>query len=319
MKKLFVTLFLSISLSCFSQYIPIQNNAVWTCSFGNVMDGYYQGNHFSYFLYGDTVIDGKSYRKLNLTEDDNQLITALIDSTFTTWVNLGNYAFVGGIREDSAKKVWYTCLKNIGLNIINENDTTEHLLYDFGMNIGDTIRYNDTNVNEIFSSLPYYAVLTDTSSIYFANKQRKVFQYSGLHIFNQTYIEGIGSAEGILAPLKEDFEMFNNMLCFNSFETAVGTWQYYFGTPCPCTLGLNVNSIDIAGINFIFPNPTSGEINLLKSANNVQIISTDGKLIFESFKNGQQHFDFNYLNNGIYIFKYNSDNMIHVEKLVICK
>lgn len=311
MKTLTLLTILTFSLSCFAQYIPFPtSNTTWTCANGEGMSGTYNGNIHFFILNGDTLISGKHYSKLFYSQ------SGTYDTSY----------FVCGIREDSTKKVWYSGLRNscppcYYLNY--EGDTSEYLLYNFGMNIGDTITlYNPNMITS--NSNPYSKVLTDTSSQFFATKLRKVYHCNNMgNLFDNNFLEGVGSVEGILAPLMEDFEIFNTMLCFNGYVNIFtgSTWEILFGGPSPCLteLAIDENETNQINLNSFYPNPSNGIIYLKNNTTKVKIFSASGQFIYESNKLDKKQLDLSFLTKGMYIIKFDSNNLTNFKKLIICK
>ena len=118
MKKLtFLLILLLISIFSNSQtyYTFPDSNAIWSQVSKNIYDGTIHKHRFG--LYGDTIINSKTYSK----------IYSLYDSTLIH----PNSTYYAAIREDSLKRVY---ILFVGF--------PEILLYDFSLNIGDTIWYD---------------------------------------------------------------------------------------------------------------------------------------------------------------------------------
>jgi len=96
-------------------YIPFPNtDAVWTIS-QLTQSGL---NVMKYGMYGDTVINNVSYKKIYQNYDYN--------------FNVSNSQYKGAIREDN-KKIY----------VYYYND--ERILYDFNLNVGDTAKVTASN------------------------------------------------------------------------------------------------------------------------------------------------------------------------------
>jgi len=177
------------------QYVPFPTgNTVWSeksciCDgFCNVYD--------KYIITGeDTIINNNNYKKLYL----------FFDSVF----NSNNAFCLGGIREEN-KKIYYCGEQSFYNNSINYYkpyfidgcQNNEILLYDFSLNIGDTL----TNINYCFNTIDpnisgeMKIVVSDIDTLFFNNSCRKVFYFyetSG-YTFYTYWIEGIGSNRGLL-------------------------------------------------------------------------------------------------------------------------
>lgn len=174
MKKLL--LFIFIFLSFFSKaqtsiyHSFPDSNAVWNIHFHSthvvmttVTDEYY-----SITLSNDTIIHSHSYHKL------------IIPHIQTTNVGLCQqffFPYAGAIRQDTINKLVY---------FFPPSDTTEILLYDFNLQVGDSIR-------GFFENL-YPDKVLSIDSVLIENTYRKRWNFYGP--LNQI-IEGIGSTYGL--------------------------------------------------------------------------------------------------------------------------
>ncbi len=108
MRKIILILCLSFSVPCLAQeYKPLLDNynewQLTSCYFGCITDVYYTD--------GDTIVDGNSYKILDGFH--------YISRTFL-------------LREDIAQRKVY-------LNLVQSGSSDEYLLYDFSLNVGDSI------------------------------------------------------------------------------------------------------------------------------------------------------------------------------------
>ena len=125
MKTILIILFFSIPVFGSSQnYYPFpDSNAIWNHYFETGESKTYNNTsmYYSYGLMGDTTINSVKYSKLY----------EFNDTVFTLYAE-----YLGGFREDTLRKVYYT-----GKDFWGAEYTDEILLYDFSKNIGDTIEY----------------------------------------------------------------------------------------------------------------------------------------------------------------------------------
>jgi len=132
----------------------------------------------------DTIINGLIYKKVLETYNENLI----------------NWSYSGYIREDSSRKVYY-------LNY--ECYDEEYLIYDFNVNIGDTINYFE----------PY--IVDSIDSIYISTHYRKrIFIHSIISSFSDVWIEGIGSIYGVINSMTEGVVGIRfELLCFFENDT----------------------------------------------------------------------------------------------------
>lgn len=182
--------FISFQTSLAQNYIPFpDSNAVWTDYLVNVTCP--QPTHIChvnlFYLNGDTVIGSYSYNKM--------------------YIQSFGHGYHGAIRNDvAARKVYF----------VDHHTTVDTLLYDFDLEIGDTLTstylYNADN-------FPEGSMISDIDSIYSGGIYRK--QY---HVYNSFWgnlpslIEGIGHTgglfEGFLYP-----EGMSQLMCFRYNDT----------------------------------------------------------------------------------------------------
>ena len=143
------------------------------------------------------------------------------------------YAF---LRQDSLKLYIY--------------DNADLLLYDFDLEIGDTLplTYNNFADNITVESISFLQVGTET---------RKVFQLSSNTGGISELIEGIGHNYGLIGTM-QPFEFYENgLVCFTLADTS-----YYPNFGAPCDLDVSVNEM----VNFssvsVFPNPVTETVSI---------------------------------------------------------
>ena len=172
MKTILIILFFSISILGNSQnYYPFpDSNAIWNHYFetGESKKSYDTSMYYSYGLMGNTTINSINYSKLYRFND----------TTFNSYAE-----YLGGLREDTSRKVYYT-----GIGFWGNNFANEILLYDFSKNVGDTIEYG------IWGK----TIILDIDSILIGQNYRKRY-----YINYGYFIEGIGSMNGLLSPITD--------------------------------------------------------------------------------------------------------------------
>ncbi len=229
MKKLNVIILLGIlQISLNAQpYIPMPTKkAVWTIStvsFGVPTAPY------KYGMYGDTIINNRTYKKIYQNFDNNFDIT--------------NSVYRGAILE-FGKKVYK----------VNPGTTTEGILYDFTLAIGDTARSIDYYGNINKKKVTGYNFI-----VYNGIMHRKwIFQSTG-----EFWLEGIGSSFGLFDGFVTPTDVCRSLVCLSIDATV----QYQNSSPA-CFNATSPYNCDggFVGINellidnsrsIIFPNPFS--------------------------------------------------------------
>jgi hypothetical protein len=265
MKKLILFVSCCWSILSFGQtsvYHPFpDSNASWNFDFSNYQCPWGDSHeYYSIILTGDTSINGQVYHKFHVPYIE------FISAGCTQYHQPG---YFGAIRNDNA---------NRKVHIYPEYGTEEELLYDFTLQVGDTVE----------GHLEYWADEKDTvisiDSVLVGDSYRKRW------FINQWYeiylIEGIGSTFGLIeaSPGSIIDAPGYNFLCFRQD----GMSQY----PNPsvdCDLILSVweKHMSPAEID-IFPNPTYGkfqitgtkfQINSKLQIQNCEVVDLYGKAI----------------------------------------
>jgi len=289
--KLLTIIVFTFSLNAFCQYKPMLGvGAKW-----HTVDGGVELYNNTYTIVKDTILDGLNYYE----------ITDLHNEGGTTPILL---------REDSINRKIY--LKYIG---------EEKLLYDFSMNIGDTINYfvfndgyNEMTLDSITNNLSSPDSNYITINIQIENP--KIFHFSN----GIKWIEGIGS---VINPLG-GFDYLvghNELLCH--FDS-IGNWNYHINyneDDSYCIRpGLSLTEYNIDNNITIYPNPSSGFLQIDFEVNKnenlrIEIFDCVGNRIMVSETNSsrQHKLDIQKLNTGFYFLQFYSERkLIGSEKLV---
>jgi hypothetical protein len=191
---------------------------------------------FRYFINGDTIVNGVSYAKLYKGSSN------LFDTTFN------NYSEgLKGLFRVVGDQVYYKHTDTADFLI--PFDTSEVLLYDFSLNVGDTIKYYRHGVVVAASRV----TSVDTVVINGEPLRRWNFMGGGQYLLQQFWIEGIGSDLGFF-PYHEKFEGGLHLACFHQAGEDYPV-QLYGASSC--------ETVDIMRPEFkpefrLFPNPSKG-------------------------------------------------------------
>lgn len=206
----------------------------------------------SYKIMGDTLLDGTSYKKLYSTNRED----------------LSNWQLQGVLRETETKQVFIKDYAN------HTFEGQERLLYDFSMQLGESICYYGESCCLTLVSI-CDTVFEEDGKTY----KKHVLEYyeEGMPLgFYETWIEGIGSELGLL----NSGSLFlvggrYNLLCYYEDEDLI--WQNpdfnscYMGTD-----GVEENSAK-TWIS-IHPNPTTGMIVVSgKNLKQVEVVNILGQ------------------------------------------
>ncbi len=150
--------------------------------------------NFSYFISGDTSVNGLTYSKIY--KSGSAHAHCLFGTGIDNWTFFSN-DYSGALRQDTALRTVY---------FLAAMSLQECLLYDFNLSVGDTLQ----GTCLLWGS--ECAVVTAIDSFAVGSNYRKKFLLST----NPPYeiIEGIGSTSGLLEPLCP-FEYFGTLICFS--------------------------------------------------------------------------------------------------------
>jgi len=268
--------------------------------------------HFRYAIYGDTIINSILYTK----------VYEMYDSTILH----PNSTYFAAIRENENKQIF--CLLP---------GFSESILYDFNLNVGDTIYYNIGGVlghsDVDFWDENHYRIIIEKDSMLMLNNQyRRKWVLEG-NFSNQIWIEGIGSISwyGLFNPLIT--HLFTNgdgyqFACFKQNDT-VFYLNNMFCDQCFCQLytGIEDQNIENEKLISLFPNPFSNTVkfefqNQQNSTTTLTIYDQVGKIIDEvttSYpSSGKQQFIWNAEGyaDGIYYYRIKVGEQVANEKMV---
>jgi hypothetical protein len=182
------------------------------------------------------------------------------------------------------------------------------LLYDFNVNIGDTVFYPHIDSTSI--------LINSIDSVQINNQFRKKYNYSKLSQNscggfgnNSSYVEGIGNINlGLLSLWISFFESHEQLSCFEDDEV-------FHTNVVDCTNPLlSVNKsfkhIDLK----IYPNPTSEKLYIEFSDFNpnekleASFFDFSGKKIYSLTLNQSDYIDVSSLKKGLYLLKINLES-----------
>lgn len=209
--------------------------------------------YYSYYWGGDTIIDSNNYKKLMSS-----------GWTFTGDIICENppnpiIGYVGAIREDTvANKVFFR--PTWGFPV----DT---LLYDYNLNVGDTIKGYLPSFNNI--------TVDSIDSVLIGNTYHRRWILDNQE--EGAIIEGIGSTYGLIEHIGVQFlgGYLSGLICIKDSSGVLATcnslapsqtsmfWTFTSNMPCQLIIGTKINEYTIAQeILHLFPNPTTGLFTL---------------------------------------------------------
>ena len=278
-KLVLISLFLATTNSFAQQIVKQWNIGVYTEEMSDIHpDNFWKTN--IYRTSGDTIINNVEYQKLYKSSD-----SLFSDSTYYT-----------GVRFDSNK------IYQISYN-------QEKLLFDFNLEVGDTI----------FDFYYYYenilmVVADSVSSINLGGENLKqifVTYYCKFNLnlsYNDVWVENIGSmSNGLLnngCYCLTGCTDAHHLLCYKENDLLLYKNSHY-NTCYKNTLPLEVEETKVDKY-LIYPNPTSGILNLRgfsQNATTIKIHNTIGQQVYNKEvkpSTNKLQIDLNHLPKGLY-------------------
>lgn len=318
MKKIIVIFLLICSTSFFAQsYFPFPDSVgIWRqTSTHDQGFSMYELTNYNIFLNGDTIIDNALYSKLYTYSCGTFMIpTSYPNPPFNCPVDTSNAVYYGALR-DVNKKIYFlpdslynstrmypfcfTSNTGNGWPSLNE----ELLLYDFNVNVGDTVLY------ETLDSLKM--VITSIDSVLIQSNFRKRYNYNLLYNWSMqcvpfgagyNYVEGIGDIySGLFSLFIWYFENSENLNCFEDN-------QIYYSSPnsSGCLLS-NLKENLFENDLKIYPNPSSSKLFIElenPTPTSIRLFDINGKEIFSTTINQvTSTIDVSSFKRGLYFVK----------------
>lgn len=269
------------------------SNAVWNINYFQYCFSIFSTNqYYSITFSGDTIINCRIYHKIIIPYIDNL-------SNYCGTLSAG---YKGAICEDSANKL---------VIIIPPGSHTEHLLYDFNLKIGDTLKgylcINENNPNTISS----------IDSIMVGSDYRKRWIISSF--YNIAIIEGIGSTYGLIEPFSSsNMDLPDiSITCFNQDGITL-----YPSNATECGLINSINNLSLKkSIVKLYPNPTDDQIffdaELEFFPAVIEIYDISGRLEKQTIVfNKNSDIDISDLQKGLYIIKLCNSEISETFKII---
>lgn len=218
------------------------------------------------------------------------------------------------VREDSTGKIFIRSLSG--------SDTSEKILFDYSLNVGDTV-----TVVEDFDTFRNF--LSSIDSVLIGNVSHRIFNMhrtSNSHSNDYTFIEGIGCTTSPLFPLSPSQpESSTNLFCFtsNGINPTFSKQIDKLNNTTSCHVGIS-NQHYIKSQIDIYPQPASSVVNIqlpikiqsgsLAVFNQLgQVVTTTtivNSELLEIYNPGNLH--------GLYYYRItdNSENKVHSGKML---
>jgi hypothetical protein len=262
---------------------------------------------YVYNLTGDSIIGQNVYKKIELFAfAHEEWIGSTVPNpnvTFNSWTTNSVLGTNGGLIRQVGKKVY--CRRDLN------GQSTDTLLYDFDLEIGDTLPItliqSDSNI-----------IVTGKDSILINSNYIKVFTLNSLTC--SKLIEGIGSENGLFESMNQNLNESPELLCYVINQTS---FYPTLGAICEFNVGISKTVVEN---NFeVYPNPVFDILTIkypsINKDQKIAVYDISGRE--HSFKcefvmEGFSKIDVSNLDSGIYFLRLiNNDNTW--KEIKICK
>ncbi len=262
--------------------------------------------HIKYVINGaDTIVQGKTYHKITKTEVS---YTQFINGTcnYNSIINVVT-DYAGAIKNDSlAKKIYY----------VIPNTNTDTLLFDFTLNVGDTIKTYITSTCGNRKVLVIDSVLV--GGIYHKRWNTTACYFGGQNV---QFIEGMGSNLGLIEriPSTGIYNTIGTLNCFSKNAQSL----YPTSSSSNCPLITSVKNYDSEINEQIFITSIGKAINIKQESHNYtsySIYSITGNIISKGkIEDSDVIINLNEAPNGIYILSLAGKEKTLVKKIVVAE
>lgn len=293
--KTFSTLIVILVFFSMENYSQDYRQIIDTSSKWSILTSYSGVNstHFIRFGLEDTLIGGLPYRKVYNTYDPDE----------QNWLFMDVF-----VREDTVNRQVYL------RNLIGE----EGLIYDFSIEIGDTV-----TINNVLSGSIIQMKVVDVDSILINDEYRKQFHFEPVNWpFWDTWVEGIGSlGQGILYSGWYNTSPWYTLICYKQNEIV------YYMTPGYTACYYPYVSVDETYSNNlkVFYNHTINCIEIRNTGTNIQnhfeLYTVFGQRILHKPITGNTQINLGKygLADGIYIYSLKNKKNLFTDKIQITK
>lgn len=315
MKTTTILVLVLYSFSLLGQnYIPmLQEGKTWDIYFwqnGNITP--YIGGQYCYIA-GDTIINTITYQKIDCKE-----IIPIDQPVFAGPFELSDASFRYALmREDTIAKKVYSLIYSQ-----NTEETNEYLVYDFSLEIGDTLIVPEIPDIDENDCCFFEARLDTIYELSLLNGSvSRAFEFSLVNYedgVKRIYIEGLGSTS-LFLPFDYAFEFGAHLLCAQI--EGMPFWAENLNSGYSCTSIVPTNEVEVKNRVNIYPNPTDGWLNVESTVPimQIRIYSMNGNLI-DVVQNIDPKINLGRnkrLSPGIYLVQMIWEDGIHYSKILI--
>jgi len=215
--------------------------------------------------------------------------------------------------------------KRVYFRFVQVQPRDPFILYNFALNVGDTIHYNYRIVNDYPVLNPHYKVVKSTGTITLENGEiRRTMTLITPFYEDDIWVEGIGSicGIGVLNPLvtitpangdqyRVEYYCENNVVLYNPEDCLL----------CSCEINAGIDEITNKTQLLVYPNPADKEIHISlydEIIEEIQIFNNIGQLVYKScVGNNTETINISSFITGVYLIHCKTKKNQFSKKIVI--
>jgi len=267
-RSIYILTMLFFSNMGFSQVNTyLNNNPIWEAEMHAYSGWDCTGTDdvYNYYINGDSVIGAFTYKKVYKKGVFNQINSSCLPINITYY----NNTLPSFLLRSLDKQMFVYLL----------DEQTEYLLYDFDLEIGDTLpetyTYNASNTSGVFTVSAIDSVETPNGFL-----KKFSLLLNGTNYQNDALYEGAGSTGGLIEPIFPNFlSGYHQLNCYSLIDT---TYFPVLNESASCNFNASLFEMSDEIAHSVAPNPFSveTEITLGESINGeLGIYNLQGKLI----------------------------------------
>lgn len=258
--------------------------------------GTHYAEHHTYYLDGDTLLDGHAWYKMYFDRQD------------TSWA-----AIVGGTTVYAEKHLYYAAIREEGKKfyLVYKSDDQPFLLYDFNIQVGETLGWTACSSPVVVTGMDTVLLGTTPLQRFFLNNFPDEF-----------IVEGVGSSMGfqVNCPGTIGIESYYDPICYGRdghtlpLQTWVSDCSILSGTGSP----QNLKSLTV------MPNPSTGMVRLQgiradQPLENLQVFDSMGNRVRYEKTGSPSAIDLSALSSGLYFLTLRAGTTLYTGKVLLMK
>lgn len=305
---LFIFILINPSKSFGTDTIPTEN-VIWSelRKFTGVAPGLGVSEKHSYKINRDTIINDIEYKLLEYNYDLFVLVSTTEGNTSVFKDSV--FHKIGGIRQEN-NMVFFYLFDNGGgpqpKEFIYMIEEEENLIYDFNVELGDTLFWKKSGFND------YSVVLSIDSTETEDGITRRRINFGNEGFYRDSWIEGVGSNAGLFGSYNSHDEMgyIPYLFCCNVDDTNIFDNTYFFSgcnTNFEQFLPIQEDEVEqeeYDGPILIYPNPVEENLVIKVPTGtefNIRIYSLFGSILYDQKGLNNQPINTTNLQRGIYL------------------